>query len=259
MSDEIEHKHSPLSPVAAGLHNMKEAAESATEELSVSDKLMHETPRNLRKEKRDKQFEKQFLKGHYQSSMDTIYEVGKEPPFFKYKKHGKPMKDPTIFEFFPITKNLISPVIHKSELEKLLQKPPSVYNYFLIDTRSVLRATDYALPKSVNIPYQDILKGAINLTTDIFYERYKTNPPAPDANVICYSDEPSESEAACLSLSMAGYTNTFNYRGGCREWYDNEFKSIWIPRRKPEIVNEETMKKQMEFKEKTKNELSEGE
>ncbi|KAL9657505.1 hypothetical protein ABK040_016770 [Willaertia magna] len=193
----------------------------------------------------------------YRREYDIMWEEEREPEYFKTTVQGKKIADiPCIFDFVPFLNDKVSPVIEKAELEELLQKPSDVFNYLVVDVRSSFRALDYVIPKAINIPFTEIKEGAFALKSSVFNARYNVAYPSIYTNIICYSDNPAESEAACLVLKEMGYLNTINYRGGCRDWFGNEFKVLW-KKKKVHRVNAERIRKLSENREKVKEKLNE--
>jgi len=149
----------------------------------------------------------------------------------------------------------ISPVITKAELEELLKKPKDVYNYIVVDVRSAYRALDYVIPGASNIPFTEIKEGVFGLKAEVFNKRYQEMLPDAYTNIICYSDSPAESEAACMMLQDMGFHNTINYRGGCSEWFGNEFKILWR-KKKLHKISGERKQRMIQIKEKSKEKLN---
>lgn len=151
----------------------------------------------------------------YRREYDLLWEDEREPQYFKNSVQGKKIADiPCVFDMVPQLADRISPVITKAELEELLKKPKDVYNYMVVDVRSAFRALDYMIPGAVNIPFTDIKEGAVGLKAEAFNKRYGAPLPEAYSNIICYSDSPAESEAACMILQEMGFQNTLNYKIG---------------------------------------------
>ncbi|KAG2388895.1 hypothetical protein C9374_000334 [Naegleria lovaniensis] len=192
----------------------------------------------------------------YRREYDLMWEEEREPPYFRNSVQGKKIADiPCVFDMVPYFADRISPVITKPELEEIMKKPRDVYHYLVVDVRSAFRALDYMIPGAVNIPFTEIKEGCFALKAEVFNKRY--NAPLPEAytNIICYSDTPAESEAACLMLQDMGFENTINYRGGCSDWFGNEFKVLWR-RKKLHRIGSDKISKMIAQKEKTKEKLN---
>ncbi|KAF0977690.1 hypothetical protein FDP41_003012 [Naegleria fowleri] len=192
----------------------------------------------------------------YRREYDLLWEEEREPPYFRNTVQGKKIADiPCIFDMIPYFADRISPVITKPELEEIMKKPRDVYNYLVVDVRSAFRALDYMIPGAVNIPFTEIKEGSFALKAEAFNKRYNAPLPEEYTNIICYSDNPAESEAACLMLQDMGFQNTINYRGGCSDWFGNEFKVLWRKKRLHRLSGEK-IGKMIALKEKTKEKLN---
>lgn len=133
-------------------------------------------------------------------------------------------KNDVVFDRLRHFKEFTAPIVTKKDIEDLLNEPLEQDNFLLIDLRSPFKASDYKIPKSINIPLADIGCNCLDISPKDFMQRYKLKKPFYMTNLIFFSDDANDGEVASICFRIRGYKNCFNFRGGVQEWFGTEFK-----------------------------------
>lgn len=89
--------------------------------------------------------------------------------------------------------------------ERLIDEDPSI---MLIDVRTPEQYAEYSLPRSVNIPLNQIL---LPEWKDYLYQ--------DNMDVVLYSNSDLYADQAWILCTRLGYKNLYVMRGGLNEWY----------------------------------------